>query len=325
MQYRAALIGCGNIGSLYAEDPLIKGVYTHAGAYEACSKTKLVAICDINEPLAFKASKRWNVSAVYVDAQKMLQEKLPDLVSICTPDSTHAEMLSLVLAIPSVKAVLIEKPLALDILQAQQLIQHAKERDIILAINYSRRYSNGHQQVKQILESQTIGEIQKVNGFYTKGILHNGTHWLDLARWFLGEIKFAKGFYNNTQAYGDDPTLDAWIKFENGVSGFLQGLNADAFSLFEMDIIGTKGRVKLLNAGHKLEIFELAPSPHYSGYATLSKKYEQENDMTDTVLHAVNDLVEVLEKGGAPRCSGSDGLRALDVALTLIKSASEDI
>jgi len=324
MTYRAALIGCGKIGTEFADDPRIKGVYTHAGAYVACRKTELVAVCDTDPAKAARCGKRWEVPAVYTDVAHLLAEQSPDIVSICTPDATHADILLAILQTTGVRAVLAEKPLALEVHQAENLVRLAQERDVLLAVNYSRRYSKGHSRIRQVIRSGGIGDIQKISGLYTKGVLHNGSHWFDLARWLIGEVRKVQGL-NAGREPGADPTLDAWLMFDNGTTGFLQGCRAEAFSVFEMDIVGTQGRVRLVDSGHRIELFRVTESPYYSGYSSLHKSHEQDGVLDNTLLHAVEDLVSCLEQGGQPRCSGMDGLAALRIASAVVSSAQDGV
>ena len=72
MPYRAAVIGCGKIGSEYADDPRIRDIYTHAGAYTACPDTELVAVCDIDPARAKRCADRWGVRSSFVDFRAML-------------------------------------------------------------------------------------------------------------------------------------------------------------------------------------------------------------------------------------------------------------
>ena len=174
---------CGKIGTEFASDPRIKGVYTHAGAYVACSDTELVAVCDTNAAKASRCGKRWEVPSVYTDIAHLMEEQSPEIVSICTTDETHAGLIRTVLQTSGVRALLAEKPLALDVPQAQDLVRLAEERGVLLAVNYSRRYSKGHGRIKEMIRSGGIGDIQTVSGLYTKGVLHNGSHWFDSARW----------------------------------------------------------------------------------------------------------------------------------------------
>lgn len=319
MKYRAAVIGCGMIGSLYSNDPLIKGVSSHAAAYTVCDKTKLIAVCDKDYHKAKEAANKWGIKDIYTDIKNLISDHHPEIISICTPDHAHAEMLTIALNAPNTKAIFAEKPLALDPKAAQKIIKMAKDKNIILAVNYSRRYSLGHRQIKKLLTYNQIGALQSVNGFYTKGILHNGTHWIDLARWLISEISEVQGFSHDLTV--DDPLLSGWLFFENNVNGFLVGLDAHAFSLFEMDIIGTLGRIRIMDSGHRIESYKVGNSSYYSGYKTLIKDQFLDCEMENNLLNGVINLVNVLEGKSELFCDGNDGLKALNVAYSLIESA----
>jgi len=320
MVYRAAIIGCGKIGSEFADDPRIKDIYTHAGAYVKCPDTELVAVCDKDTKKAEKCRERWNVTDCYQDYQKMIYEVKPDIVSICTPDTTHFDIIHTILTSSKVKVIFAEKPLALDIKEAENLVSLAEKKGAILAVNYFRRYSEKILELRDLLHSDTFGDIQTINGYYTKGTMHNGTHFFDLARFFVGEIVQVKSF-DHLHEKNNDPTLDAYIKFANGSSGYLHACDATKFSIFEMDIIGSNGRVYIKESGHVAEVYQVTDSPYYSGYKSLllSEKYTE--ILKDTILHVVEDIVQCLRTGQTPRCSGHDGVAALRIALAVIKSA----
>ena len=120
MTWRAAVIGCGKIGSEFADDSRVPGFYSHAGAYAECAATRLVAVCDSDPEKLERCGWLWQVEARYRDARRLLEEVRPDIISICTPDRTHAELLELALATPGVRAVLVEKPLATDLESARR-------------------------------------------------------------------------------------------------------------------------------------------------------------------------------------------------------------
>lgn len=320
MVYRAALIGCGKIGSDFADDPRVKGVYTHAGAYAACPETDLVAVCDSDPDRARKCAQRWGGVAAYTSVDQLLEQQRPDFVSVCTPDATHEAVLRSVLGAPATRAVLAEKPLALRVDQAQHLTDLARDRGVVLAVNYSRRYSGTYAEVAALIRSGKIGSIQKVVGLYTKGVMHNGSHWFDLARWMIGEVRAVRGF-SGEHASGEDPTLDAWLAFDNGATGFLHGCSADAYAVFEMDIVGTQGRVRFVDSGHRIETFRVAPSPRYSGYDALHESAERDGELEHTLLGAVEDVVGCLTHGREPRCTGRDGVAALRIASAVMRSA----
>lgn len=320
MKYRAALIGCGKIGCAFTSDHAAVGVYTHAGAYAACPHTMLVAVCDLDDAAAQSCAERWKVPSWYSNPQKMLAEQQPDLVSICAPDAAHYQLARLVLETVSVRGLLVEKPLTLQLIQAQDLVALACDRGVVLAVNYTRRYTESHQWLREHLRDGGIGQIQTVLGLYTKGIIHNGTHWFDLVRFLVGEIVRVLG-RDRLGETGEDPTLDAVLEFANGASGCLQGCDSGAFSVFELDLIGTGGRIRITDSGHGMELYRVAESPYYSGYRTLIESSRRSGGMANALLHAVEDVVACMREGAAPRCSGSDGVAALRIALAVRESA----
>ncbi|GAC1454509.1 MAG: hypothetical protein PVSMB1_03640 [Gemmatimonadaceae bacterium] len=313
MTLRAAVIGCGRIGSEFADDQTALGVYSHAGAYAACPSTELIGVCDTDQSRLEQCAMRWGVAARYRDAHVLLKEQRPDVVSVCTPDETHFELIRLVMESPGVRGVLAEKPLAQDVEQAATLVRLAKARDVRLAVNYSRRYATSHVALRELIRSGRLGDLQSVSGFYTRGTLHNGTHWFDLARFLVGEVAEVSGFDHLREA-GSDPTFDAVLRFESGVAAHLQGCAAAAFSLFEMDLVATRGRARLIESGHVVEIYRVVDSPQHTGYRTLGLDTSSTGGMRDVVLGAVEDLVRCLHDGSEPRCSGVDGVAALAIA-----------
>jgi predicted dehydrogenase len=263
--------------------------------------------------------KRWNVAARYCDSQQMLAEQHPDIVSICTPDSTHSDIIRAALATAGLRAVLAEKPLTLELGEAYEIVRLAAENSVVLAVNYSRRYAEGHNRLRQFLQSGGIGEIRTISGYYTKGTLNNGTHWFDLARFLIGEVVRVWGV-DVLKEDGDDPTLDAFLEFDCGANAHLQGCQAADFSLFEMDLIGTRGRARVIESGRTIEVYEVVDDPYFTGQKTVAQKWKLEGRLHYGLLHAVEDLVRCLNEGSQPSCSGADGLAALKIALAVRES-----
>jgi predicted dehydrogenase len=318
--FKAALVGCGKIGSAFADDPLIEGIYSHAAAYQACPETALVAVCDSDPAALARCGERWQVEKQYTDFRAMLAMERPEILSVCTPDDTHYEIIRTVLGTPGLRGVLAEKPLALHVSEAEELVSEAAARGVTLAVNFSRRYAPSHVRLREHLQAGKIGRIQALGGCYTKGTIHNGSHWFDLARFLVGEVVRVWGFDARKEG-DDDPTLDAVLEFAGGVTGHLQACDANAFAIFEMDVIGTRGRVRLTDSGHQFETHMVADSPHYSGYRSLTPAEVVRGGFGDVALHAVADLVECVKTGARPRASATDGLAALRIAAAVRESA----
>ena len=314
---RAAVIGCGKIGSTFADDPNRDklGVYSHAEAYSVCNEVELVAICDIDQRLAQSCAQRWGVGKIYTDAKELFESEKLDIVSICTPDSTHESVAMLALAANGLKGILMEKPLATDLSAAEKLVKLSQAEGVTLAVNYSRRYSPVFQKLKDRIAVGEIGALQAVHGYYTKGIIHNGTHWIDLLRFLVGDIVSGKSIGQISK--GDiDPDLDAVFELECNALALLQVIDERAYSVFEMDLLGEDGRIRISDAGCTIEQYSVGPSPYAEGYQILIPDSQPaEKSMQDLTLYAVMDLVESINSASEPRCTGSDAMAALKLAL----------
>ena len=175
--------------------------------------------------------------------------------------------------------------------------------------------------MQEMIERGELGEMQAATGYYTKGVKHNGTHWFDLARFFLGDVTEVRA--EDFVADGsDDPTLDVALRFANGMHAQLVGCSS-AFSIFEMDILGTLGRVRMIDSGHTIELYDVADSPHYSGYSSLRLLDTWPGGMDHAMVRMLENCVACLDGASSPICSGEDGIAALEIAHAACTSLKE--
>jgi predicted dehydrogenase len=220
----------------------------------------------------------------------------------------------------AIKVILCEKPLAMNVKEAEEIVTEAKEIGVILAVMYMRRYARNYQNLCEFISRGKLGKIQAVAGWYTKGIRHNGTHWFDVLR-FLGEEADWVMAWNNLGDDPIDPTLDVVLGTRNGLVASLRACDPDPFTVFEMDIMGTKGRVRITDSGYKMEYSNVAKSRRYSGYRELEISPKTFGNRKNLMLHAVEDIVHALRFGTAVKCSGQDGIEALRISEAAIESA----
>ena len=322
MGYRAALIGCGKIGSEFADDPLMSGdVFTHAEGYVKCPDTELVAVCDSDPHKLQRCGDRWNVSQRYQSLSEMLANEQLDIVSVCTPDATHFEILRTLLTGPlPIKAILCEKPFVSSNAQAEEVLSLARQRNVEVVVVFLRRYAENVRNLKALLDQGKLGSIQAISGWYTKGTLHNGSHWIDLLRFLSGEIKWVEAT-NELGEEGADPTLDLRLGLEGGGVASLRACKAELFTVFEMDIMTTRGRIQLLDSGYSIVVSEVQPSSRYSGYSELKTIPADFGDRRNVMLHAVEDLVSSLKTGNSPASTARSASRTLKVSLAAHEAA----
>ncbi len=323
---RAAVIGCGKIGSQLALDPLLADdVFTHAAAYEACPDTELVALCDTDGARLSAAGSHWNVAALHTNTSFLMAAEAPDIVSICTPTPSHAGVLREILSAPRLpKAVLCEKPLALTLAESYAMETAASEKGVVLATVFMRRYATNLRALRDFIRRGEIGDIQAVSGLYMKGTFHSGTHWFDLLRFLAGEVAWVEAL-DLLGEEGEDPTLDILLSLQSGALATLRACDHRHYTIFEMDILGTSGRVRITDSGHQIDLFRPRPSPRYSGYTELAPASAAFGDRRNLMLHAVEDMVGALSESRQPASSAADGIAAARIADAAMRSGGDRI
>lgn len=176
----------------------------HIPAYHALpDEVELTAVCDVNPEIANSCARRYNIPRCYSDPVEMLRYEQPDLVSVCTPNLTHPQMVRL--ALENNAHVLCEKPLALHYKEAKELFELAAQKERMLitcqTMRFSRPYYTAHEYVAEgLLGKPYYGEINRIRrrgipawGKFLKkeynggGALADiGVHTIDSMLWVLG-------------------------------------------------------------------------------------------------------------------------------------------
>lgn len=313
-----ALVGCGNIAFAYDRNMRREGVHTHSAALAASESFELVAVCDPDRSRAEECARAHKVPAVYDSMDALMSSGTLDVIAICTPDATHAALGKTALTKSGLRALVVEKPIATSHEEAVSLTSVAKARGVAVAVNYSRRYAAGIQRLRDHIRAQ---KIRAVTGTYTKGIRHNGTHWLDLAE-YLGARVQKLSARNALEEKGPDPTLDVQFEFAHGASGFLKGCAEEEYSLFEMDILTDQGRYTLTDFGHQLNSFRAAASPTRTGYRELIPEGMQDTSLRNALPSLWRDVADALNTGRAPLSNAENASRALQLAELAAQSAA---
>ena len=307
---RAGVIGCGRIGSEFDEDPKRDYVASHSTAYVKNMNTKLVAVCDIDKKKADKCAERCIVDNVYTDYKEMLKKEKLDIISVCTPVNTHPEIVEF--AAKYVKGIYCEKPIALTLKQARKMIDVCKKNNVILQINHQRRFDKLYDTVRDCID---IGEIKTVTFYYNRGIYNTGSHMFDLLNWFFGKPIWVS-------AFGEEPS--GIIKYNDIMCNVIY-CDVD-YPIFEMDIIGTKGRIQLINGGTDINYYKVVQSKQHSENKEL-KEYVFpyikliSNSYKKALEHGVEHLILCGEKNKETLSSGEDGYESLLLIQAFLDSA----
>jgi len=282
---RTAIIGCGNIAG-FLDSPAQENILTHAHAYAQHTDTQLVAVCDPVLESRRSFINTWGQDIRHYDTfESLLHSHTIDMVSICSPTPFHFEAMVLALKDKNIKTIICEKPFVQtqDELDELKILMHIHPKKILL--NYMRRYDPSIQRLRLLLESKSLGKILSFNGTFTKGIYHNGSHMLELVEHLCGDITSLQGS-NITEI--EDDFYGNFIINCSEIQGLLQNFSGENYSLFELDIILSKGRVHIKDSGHTIEVETIEPSEKYKNYFNLKKTRTFDDSMNQNLYNTVN-------------------------------------
>ena len=317
---RAAVIGLGNIGFLLDIDPLRKGTWSHVTAYEKSPRVLLVGAVEVDDRRCALFQKSYGAVPVYRKIDDLMGNSNPDIVSICTPTASHYSVLKELIQYP-LKGIFCEKPLSFDIAEASEMVRICDERGIILAVNHTRRWDDHFLYVKTVIQSGEIGNVRTINMTYPGQIFNIGTHLLDALRMLAGnEPVRVSGVAADLDK--DDPDISGWLQFNDHTVCTINSVGKREDLVLELDFIGDKGRVRILENGETIEKYCFEESARYSGYSELKRIPVESIERKDRLVEAVIDLTSVIrgEKEYA-NCTGHDGLASLKLVLAMIESA----
>ena len=327
-QYTAAVIGAGRIGMGLELDPLRLKPATHFGMWQSHPRTHLAAVCDTDpEKLEIAKAKAPGIRT-FTSPEKLLSEIRPDLVSIATWRDSHYDIMKLALE-HGVPAIVLEKPIAETMEQAREIVDEANERNIHLLINHRRRFDPLLYKLRDDMEGGLIGEILQVTCFYVYGLVTTGTHLIDALRFFLkdiaGDMAWVSGFPNPFETFHpeDDPQVDGFIGFENGLKTSVQSMNLKDYDLFEFQFYGRRGKVVFKNTGRDIEIFRVRKSPEHTGMTELTAQPSERRGGAPRDLFGTmaDNAIDCLEGRATSLSTGEDSLKALEVLLAMRESA----
>lgn len=317
---KAAIIGLGNIGFLFNLDPRRKDSWSHVTAYEKAEGIKLTGAVETDDDKTRIFKERHDGIPVYKSVAELMGELSVDIVSICTPAETHYALLKELAAYP-LKAVFCEKPLTLTVDEAKEVAGMYRDKNIILAVNHVRRWESSYLSVREMIDKGKIGEVRAVNALYSAQIFNIGTHLFDAVRMLIRKDPLlAGGILSGCK--GPDPDLSGWLEFSDHVVCTLNATGKREDLVFEIDIVGTEGRLRVTENGEKVECFLFQESPRYSGYRELVPLKTGEIKKNDRFVEAVSDIVKTVNgKNASVNCTGEDGFYALAMSHAVFESA----
>lgn len=316
-QVNWGIIGCGDVTEIKS-----------GPAFNKVPDSKLVAVMRRNETLAADYAARHGVSTWYSSATELINDPRINAVYIATPPSSHKEYCLQALA--SGKNVYVEKPMAINAAEANEMVAFAEERGLKLCVAHYRREQPKFKLIKALLTEGAIGKPQTARILFTRplltdeslklpakawrvdpavsggGLFHDlAPHQLDLLLYFFGEAEEASGIScNHAGKYAGADMVAGTIRFKSGVV-FSGSWDFAYFKYGEdiMELTGSAGRISFAVFDHTRFILETA---------TGTREYRFE-----PLEHVQQPLIEkivafFLGRGENPS-SGMNGLQAIQL------------
>lgn len=334
-----ALIGCGRIAANH-----VKAVLNN--------QLDFVAVCDIDPAKMESLLEKQNLhkeSGIkrYTDYKKMIEENKIDLIGIATESGNHAEIA--LYCIERGIHVVIEKPMAMNIQDADKIIGEAQKRNVKVAACHQNRFNVAIQELRKALEAGRFGKMShgtvhvrwnRNQDYYTQApwrgtwaqdggaLMNQCIHGIDLLRWMMGgQIEEVYGatrqqFHDYLEA--EDLGM-AVVKFKNGSLATIEGTtNVYPQNLEEtLYLFGEKGTVKIGGTStNNIDVWDFADE------STEDQKNKGLKEQTSNVYGNGHtslylDMIGAIQEDRAPYVDAHAGRDALELVLAIYKSQKE--
>lgn len=334
-----ALIGCGRIAT------------NHVTA-AVNNNLEIVAVCDVVPEKMEAILEKHNLADEksikrYTDYKKMLEENDLELVSIATESGKHAAIA--LDAIDAGVSVIIEKPMAMNMADAEEIIKRAAEKHVKVSACHQNRFNVAIQEVRKAIEGNRFGKLSHASinvrwnrnkGYYDQApwrgtweedggcLMNQCIHGIDLLRWMMGD-EVVEVYGATRQQFHDYLEAEdvgvAVVKFKNGAIGTIEGTtNVYPQNLEEtLYLFGENGTVKV--GGKSTNTIDVWDFKDETAEDQKNKGLEEETSNVygngHTSLFA--DVIEAIKEDRAPYVDGVAGRNALEMVLAIYKSQKE--
>lgn len=320
---RVGLIGAGGI------------TRAHIPGYRQCAdRAEVTAIADAREEAAAAARIALGGGRVFTDWRELLEHGEVDAVDICLPHDLHEPVA--VAAAEAGKHILVEKPIARNLREADAMIAAADRAGVNLMVCHDRRYHPEFARIKALVDEGVIGRplclrldhnqyirLQPEHWIFQKERLGGGavmsclTHQFDLLRWYGGDVTMVGGLSLTLPERMEGEIIGIVpLRFASGAIGDalinwnMQGRGLPGGLWYEMVWLnGTDGNlhnwngIHVLRNGDRAERYETVPAEEGSGHS-----------------RAIAHFVDCAREGRRPLTDGREGRAALEIAMAAYQS-----
>jgi UDP-N-acetylglucosamine 3-dehydrogenase len=287
----------------------------HARLYSELPGVELIGVADVNETLAISVAQSYGCKS-FVDYNDLLDENL-DAVSIAVPTTRHMGV-----ALDTIEKginILIEKPIADTVENADEIIEAARKHKVKLMVGHIERFNPAIIKLKELIDNELLGNVVSISakrvGPYSPRIsdvgiiIDLGTHDIDIMSYLYGERVKAVYASAGSVVHSHEDHAIITLNFNNGGSGVIDTNWLTPHKVRHLTVIGSKGIAEVNYIEETLRIFDQE--------WVRDAKIEREEPLKLELLH----FIDCVQHDKKPLVSGEDGRHALEVALAAVESA----
>lgn len=306
---KVIIIGAGKMGAFY-DYPNSEMILSHAHIFSNKEEFELVGFVDADGIKAQEAARIWNVDC-FSSVTEVMSKIHVDIAVIAAPDNVHFEIFRQLITL-NIKNIVLEKPICLTLHEAKIMMKLEQEYQPNIIVNYSRRFIPEYIELKHNIISNYYGKFLSGTGYYGKGLIHNGSHMINLLLMFFEKV-VVKNVTNEINDFSNnDPSIQAELQIQDGIFN-LNYIDSRIYTIFEMDLFFEKARIRLLDSGKKIEIYTTYESDIYVGY----KFIKPSNIIYAQLEHSLNfmseNILQIINKKSKILSSLEDGINTLEV------------
>lgn len=330
MCLRFGLIGCGRVAP------------RHAQSLQQIADAKLVAVADIKPPRAAHFAEEYH-AAPYTDYRDLLARPDVGAVSICVPSGLHAQVA--IDALRAGKHVLVEKPIAITLDDADRMIEVAESTGRALGVVLQNRYNHPMQQLRALIDEGKLGRLYLGNAtvrwyrpqsYYEDdwhgtwamdggALMNQSIHHIDALQWFLGPVRSVFA-YTATLAHrmeAEDVGV-AVIRFANGALATIEGSTLTWPQNLEgsVSIFGERGSVKIGGTAlNRIVLWKVEGQLEQEAEILTSQVVDPPSVYGYSHREVLREFVQAVQSGRPPGTPGSEARKSLELVVAIYESA----
>ena len=310
--YRVALIGCGRKG------------HGHARGYAGNPRTEIVAAADPDADNLKLFLEHFPVQG-YADYRELLAQEEIDIAAPILPVQPNPQVV-INCSGAGVKAIYCEKPMAAGLAEADAMVQACESRGIAFASGDAYRNMPQHWKVKGLMDSGDLGELCSINLYQsTNEISGGGCQGLSVLRLFAddADVEWVTGWCLGDPFSDDDQGIGGHVRFANGADAFIHTKRSP---LEGIEVVCSKGVYhSTWNSGHLWRGEPHKKLVEEEGFfAEFGDPEDWINPSGTRQRGGIQSIVEALDQGIEPRCSGANMRKVLEIATGLRQSHREN-